>query len=77
MTCNTCKHSKFHIGGSWYTVAKGGDDPFSYEYCTKGYWSHDMSEISEVVNDFYGNCPDYENINNNKNNNENRKRTGT
>jgi hypothetical protein len=34
-----CKHMGFHAGGSWQSVAEGGDDPYTYYFCVKKNWS--------------------------------------
>lgn len=34
-----CKHLGFHGGGSFSSVAEGGDDPYSYYFCHKMNWS--------------------------------------
>lgn len=62
MKCDNCKHKKFHPGGSWYSVAEGGDDPFPYEYCSKLHWCGDPIDNNEpvIVDDPYINCKDYE-----------------
>ena len=64
MKCDTCKHKKFHSAGSWYAVAEGGDDPYSYEYCNKGHWIGDSLEqqSKEEINidDPWKDCMDYE-----------------
>lgn len=62
MKCDTCKHNYFHPSGSFYAVAEGGDDPYSYQYCSKGHWGGDnMTEESEndVSIDPWANCNDY------------------
>ena len=66
MKCDTCKNKKFHVAGSWYAVAEGGDDPYNYEYCGKFHWCGDSSEPQnkEMVGmeDQFINCKDYENL---------------
>lgn len=63
MKCDSCKHKKFHPGGSWYTVAEGGDDPFPYEYCSKFHWGGDPIEEETISEeDPFINCQDYEEV---------------
>lgn len=68
MKCNNCKHKKFHPAGSYYTVAECGDDPYSYEYCSKEHWCGDstipVSEENVGKEDQFADCPDYEQIKN-------------
>ena len=62
MKCDNCKFRKFHSAGSFYAVAEGGDDPYNYEYCSKGHWSGDnMTEESEddISIDAWKDCIDY------------------
>ena len=67
MKCDNCKYRKFHSGGSWYAVAEGNDDPYSYEYCSKGHWCGDstepQSEEAIGVEDQFIDCTDFQKIN--------------
>lgn len=64
MKCDSCKHKKFHSPGSWYSVAEGWDDPYSYEYCAKFHWVGDPIEYKENIpeEDPFINCENYEKI---------------
>lgn len=65
MKCDGCKYKNFHSGGSWYSVAEGGDDPYNYEYCSKGHWCgspEDYQDLNKNIDDPFDNCPDYDYI---------------
>lgn len=57
--CEHCKHLGYHPGGSWFAVAEGGDDPYTYFYCLPEGWSDsDVPESGEP--DFWENCKSFE-----------------
>ncbi len=64
MKCDTCKHKKYHVGGSWYSIADGGNDPFAYEFCSKFHWCGDPINYDNIEpdNDLYEDCEDYEKL---------------
>ena len=62
MKCDTCKMNAYHSGGSFQSVAEGGDDPYSYAYCAKGHWDGEDQLEPELgePKDPWANCKDYE-----------------
>jgi len=63
MKCDNCKYKEFHSAGSWWSVAEGRDDPYNYEYCSKGHWSVSceipQSPEQEEMDDSWINCPNF------------------
>jgi len=61
MRCDTCKRKLYHSGGSFQSVAEGGDDPYSYAYCSKGHWAGEdqLEEEPGDPEDPWINCPNY------------------
>lgn len=63
MKCDDCYFRCYHPPGSFQSVAEGGDDPYSYEYCAKGHWqdagSYDEQCAKDINNNFWNDCKDY------------------
>lgn len=59
MKCDHCQFNIFHAGGSWRSVAEGGDDPYAYYYCSKGHWDGDPLTEEDNEVDYWENCEDY------------------
>lgn len=67
MKCDTCINKKFHVGGGFFQVAEGGDDPYDYFYCRVGYWDDDPENYEKFNEDVKNNekvdpwidCKDY------------------
>jgi len=49
MKCDSCDNKGYHASGSFYSVAEGGDDPYSYDFCGEGHWGggYPEEEIGE------------------------------
>lgn len=58
MLCDKCKFKKFHSGGSFQSVAEGGDDPYDYGFCIFGFWSGGP-ELEPGIPDPWENCKKY------------------
>ncbi len=66
LKCDSCKNNIFHAGGSWQSVAEGGDDPYAYFYCGKNHWDSDpgclgLGPECKGEEDPWEDCEDYRN----------------
>jgi hypothetical protein len=49
LKCKECNHYCYHPAGSFRDVAEGGDDPYSYHYCSLGQWGGSQEEYGDMA----------------------------